>query len=245
MTVYILNQDDRIGSLNRLSASFGFAQLGEEVQHFADADMDDLPLQQGDMVVGGIGYARRAFEKLGLDVPHLDPIPPSLQGFAGRRLWSSSLGEVRQRVNAGEAIFVKPAPDQPKRFTGSVLSTFRDLIPTAHLDDALIVDCAEPVHFMAEYRCFVLHGDVLGVRPYTGDPLMFPDPEVIKAAIAAFSPSPASYTLDIGVTDNGRTLLVEINDAYACGSYGLHPVDYARFIAARWAELWQSHSDRT
>ena len=240
MTVYILEQDDRIGSLNRLSASVGFAQMGEEVRHFTDAQMDDLPLKHGDIVVGGIGYARRAFEKLGLDVPHLDPIPQSLQGFAGRRLWTASMGEVRKRVQSGEAIFVKPAPDQPKRFTGTVLSSFRDLIPTAHLDDALMVDCAEPVRFLVEYRCFVLHRDILGVRPYTGDPLVFPDAQVITSAIAAFDPAPASYTLDMGITDDGRTLLVEINDAYACGAYGLPPVDYARFIAARWAEFWDA-----
>ena len=216
----------------------GFTQLGEEVVQYTDDQMDDLLLETGDIVVGGIGYARRAFERLGLDVPHLDPVPASLQAFAGRQLWKSTIGEVRRRVNAGEAIFVKPLPDQPKRFTGQVLASFRDLIPTAHLEDAELVDCSEPVRFLAEYRCFVLRSDVLGVRPYTGDPLLFPDPRMIEQAIAAFEGAPSSYTLDVAITDDERTLLVEINDAYACGAYGLPPADYARFIAARWAELW-------
>ena len=47
-----------------------------------------------------------------------------------------------------------------------------------------------------------------------------------------------AYSLDIGVDDKGRTLLIECNDAYALGCYGLNPIDYAKFISARWAQLF-------
>ena len=238
MVVYILKQDDRVGSLNRLTASFGFAALGEQVVEYDDAAFETLPLERGDIVVGGIGYVRRACERMGVDVPHLEPIPEPLVPFAGRKLWRTSLADVRKRVSEGETLFMKPAPDQPKLFTGVVLSGFRDLIATAHLDDALVVDCAEPVQFVSEYRTFVLHGEVIGVRPYTGDPLQFPAADVIRDAISAFDQAPVAYSLDVGVTAEGRTLLVEINDAYALGAYGLFPIVYAKFIAARWAELW-------
>jgi hypothetical protein len=43
--------------------------------------------------------------------------------------------------------------------------------------------------------------------------------------------------LDWGVTDTGETRLVEANDAYALGYYGLQSVLYARMIDARWEEL--------
>ena len=91
--------------------------------------------------------------------------------------------------------------------------------------------------FQSEYRTFVLHGEVLGLRHYAGDPLLFPSAETIRSAISAFRRSPVAYTLDIGITSDGRSLLVEINDAYACGAYGLTPLRYAKFIAARWDEL--------
>jgi hypothetical protein len=39
------------------------------------------------------------------------------------------------------------------------------------------------------------------------------------------------------VDAQGRTLVVEANDGFALGAYGLMPVDYARLLAARWAEL--------
>lgn len=239
MTVHILAPDDTIFSVNRDIARVGFAQLGEEVRLFAPGDFDALALFPGDIVVGGIRYARQGMERLGIPVPDLDSIPEALMPFAGRRIWQATMAEARQLAGNGSAIFVKPLPDRPKLFTGTLLSSFADLIPTAHIADAEPVICAEPVDFVTEYRGFVLHGDLIDLRPYRGDPLRFPDPQVIRAALAAQSQAgaPAAYALDFGVTSEDRTLVVEINDSYAVGAYGLSPMRYARLIATRWAEL--------
>ncbi|MEL7099696.1 MAG: ATP-grasp domain-containing protein [Pseudomonadota bacterium] len=242
MPVFILDQDGSPGDLNRLTAQLGFAQLGEEVIGYTDASFDTLPLKAGDIVVGGVGYVRRAQARLGLHMPDIPAIPGPLRSFAGRDLWQAPLAEVRERVNAGEAIFVKPAPDQTKRFTGAVWSAFRDLIETAHLPGDTLVDCAGIVDFRAEYRTFVQHGDILDMRPYKGDPLCLPNPDVVRDAVAAYADGPAAYALDVGVTAEGATLVVEVNDAYATGAYGLAPVRYAGWITARWTELWSAHN---
>ena len=42
---------------------------------------------------------------------------------------------------------------------------------------------------------------------------------------------------NFGKTDDGRTLLIEMNDGFAIGCYGLDDTLYAKFLAARWAEL--------
>ena len=39
------------------------------------------------------------------------------------------------------------------------------------------------------------------------------------------------------ITLGGYELVVEVNDAYALGAYGLPPLRYAAMIDARWAEL--------
>lgn len=52
-----------------------------------------------------------------------------------------------------------------------------------------------------------------------------------------FSDAPNGYGIDFGVTDDGRTLLIEVNDGYALGSYGMYYLDYAKLLSARWAEL--------
>ena len=53
---------------------------------------------------------------------------------------------------------------------------------------------------------------------------------------------PAACSMDVCCTRDGRTLLVELNDAYALGCYGLPKIAYAKFISARWSELLE-HKD--
>ncbi|MEO1293756.1 MAG: ATP-grasp domain-containing protein, partial [Pseudomonadota bacterium] len=230
MIVHILRPDATAFSLNRQAAYVGFIKRGAEVQFF-DADAQDtLLLDPEDIVVGGIGIVHGAFSRLGWSIPALPSVPPELSRFAGRKVWRGPLIDARREVERGRQIFVKPLPEEPKRFAGQALTSFADLIATAHIPDETVVECAEIVPFVSEYRCFVLAGDVIGVRPYTGDPLRFPDPAVIREAVAAFPSAPRAYALDVGVTEDGQTLLVEVNDAYALGAYGLAPVRYAALI---------------
>lgn len=63
------------------------------------------------------------------------------------------------------------------------------------------------------------------------------DPCIIEDAIKAYSTAPHAYGIDFGVTSNGETLLVEVNEGYALGCYGLSPHLYARLLITRWAEL--------
>ena len=66
------------------------------------------------------------------------------------------------------------------------------------------------------------------------------DSDVLRKMLEAFlnwEERPAACSMDICVTENGRTLLVELNDAYSLGCYGLPGVPYAKFISARWSQL--------
>lgn len=240
MPVYILRPDGSVSSLNRQNALVGFGLRGEETRLFDLDEIDALPLTRADIVVGGIGVAHRALERLGLAIPALDSTPPALAEFAGRKTWRGPLGAARQAVARGETLFVKPLPAQHKLFTGQPLRQFSDLLSTAHLPDETLVDCAELTPFLSEHRAFVLHGEIVGLRHYKGDPLIFPDAGRLRAAVAAYRDAPAGYALDIGVAEDGRTLLVEVNDGYAAGAYGLPPLRYAAVIEARWAELRRS-----
>ncbi|MEJ0101624.1 MAG: ATP-grasp domain-containing protein [Bacteroidota bacterium] len=47
------------------------------------------------------------------------------------------------------------------------------------------------------------------------------DYKVIEKAVKAFKDSPKAYALDFGLTADGRLLLVEANEGYSIGSYGL------------------------
>lgn len=78
---------------------------------------------------------------------------------------------------------------------------------------------------------------MLAVQPYRGAWQAQFSAAVVESMVGAYGGAPRAYAFDIGVTTHGHTLLVEVNEGYAVGSYGLQPVLYAKFLSARWAEL--------
>ena len=55
--------------------------------------------------------------------------------------------------------------------------------------------------------------------------------------MADYKSSPNAYGLDFGVDEKNVMKLVEVNDGHSLGTYGISAVKYAKFLAARWAEL--------
>lgn len=85
---------------------------------------------------------------------------------------------------------------------------------------------SEPMQIDAEYRVLVCRGVVQGVQYYNGDPLLFPDAELIKSAVHEMEfytcsnrNIPRSYTIDVGVNKDVGTFLIEIHNFVACGTY--------------------------
>ena len=66
---------------------------------------------------------------------------------------------------------------------------------------------------------------------------VFPDMNIVDAAISEYKSQPAGYSIDFGVTNDGRTLLIECNDGWSLGNYGLNDVTYSTLLAKRWLQL--------
>ena len=237
MIAHIQKHQGEFANINTLTAFLGFREKGYEVRFFEYPDLPYSDIQPDTPVMGGIPVVVAALTHLGIVVPELPSIPAALQGFAGRQAWLSTMQEARNLVSDGRSIFVKPVPADRKLFSGIVFRQFRDTIATAHVPPEYPVVCSDVVDFVSEYRAFVLESEVLGLRHYKGDFRVFPDPAVIDSAVATYSSSPTAYGIDFGVASDGRTLLVETNEAYSLGCYGLTPVLYSTFLERRWAEL--------
>jgi hypothetical protein len=222
-------------SVNNYLAMDGFQQMGWEIVPYTDATpvQGDAP---DEIVVGHIAAVRASLRGLGLEVPAELGYPEVLRPFLGRRLWQSTINTVAAHPESWP-VFVKPVHDA-KKFTGVLVRRTGDLIGCGDQYQDTPVWCAEPVQFVAEWRCFVRYGRVLDARPYTGDWRAHFDPAVVEAALAAYLPeAPAAFALDVGVTAAGATLVVEINDGHSLGAYGLPPLAYAKFLSARWAQM--------
>ena len=88
--------------------------------------------------------------------------------------------------------------------------------------------------------CFVYYDEIIDVRPYKGDWHYNYNPDVLDQIMNQFTQwdeRPMACSIDIGVTKDGRTLLIECNDAYSLGAYGLEDYKYAKLLSARWSQL--------
>ena len=242
MIAYIQKHRGEFANINTLTAFLGFQEKGYDMRCFDVSELDALPLDLDSLVVGGVRTVLAAFQKIGIVPPEIPSIPPLLESFAGRKSWLGTMAEAEAEIYAGRMIFVKPIPADGKLFVGTPFRTFRDTIPTAHIPQNHPVVLAEIVDFISEYRAFVSDGEILGLRHYKGDFRIFPDPKIIDAAIAAYRPSPVAYAIDFGITKEGRTLLVETNEAFSLGCYGLTPLLYSTLLERRWEELKSKHS---
>lgn len=206
--------------------------MGHEIVMFHTSE----ELQQsaiGDVVVGYVGTVRRRLADFNIITPEMD-YPDELTSFLGRRIWKTKMSQVTNHPEIWP-VFVKPVEN--KKFTGVVVRSTRDLVGCGICGEDPDVFCSEIVNFKAEWRCFVRYGRFLDVRPYKGDWRLHYNPNIIEAAVKDFTAAPNGYAIDFGVTEDGRTLMIEVNDGYALGCYGLLYLDYAKLLSARWAEL--------
>lgn len=222
-------------SVNFAVAAKGFHDMGWEIIGYKQLTTIVSDLQRDDIVVDFGDESRQALQALGVTPPAFATYPDPLRSFLGRQIWTSTINTIAAQPEQWP-VFVKPR-DESKKFTGVLVRSPRDLIGCGDPNTDTPVWCAAPVRFQREWRCFVRYGSILDVRPYKGDWRVSYDARVIEAAVAAWSDQPRGWALDIGVDAQGRTLVVEANDGFALGAYGLVPHDYARLLSARWTEL--------
>lgn len=204
-----------------------------EIRFFEN--IDEVPKNKRYMVVGCIEDTIIHLKRLGIDVPKPLNIPEELMDYTKRKIEIMTMAEFKK--NATVPIFVKPY-DELKKFPSGVLknqssiNTFFNEIP-----DNFKVMTSEIVNMVTEYRGFVRRGKLVGLKNYIGDFRVFPDVNVIDECISKYTSAPISYTIDFAVTDKGETILIECNDGWSVGNYGLDGEIFAGFLMDRWIEM--------
>lgn len=106
--------------------------------------------------------------------------------------------------------------------TEEIWESSKNVFDTAlHLNKDDLFVYSSLVNVLSEYRVYVLNGKIDSIAHYDGDPLVFPDVELIKKANLIYSTQkdyPKSYTLDIMVTDEG-TSIIECHTLFSTGLY--------------------------
>jgi len=200
-----------------------------------------LALAPDTLVAGYVPVVLGALQQLGVPAPEPDDYPACLRALLHRRIWESTVGEVEGAENEGRsaAVFVKPK-GRVKQFTGFVVESRADLWRFGSVSRRQLVYCSDVVRWVSEHRVFVIDGAIVGVRPYEGDPAVKPDEGVVAGAVSALGAAGAAvagFGIDFGVLASGATALVERNDGFSLGSYGLPDALYTDLLIARWREL--------
>ena len=84
---------------------------------------------------------------------------------------------------------------------------------------------SEVINILSEYRVFVFHGRIIGLKHYDGQFDIFPNMDIIHEMVKVYTKCPPAYTLDIAVTDKNDTVVIECHDFFSCGLYGFEHVN--------------------
>jgi hypothetical protein len=192
-----------------------------------------------DLVAGTIQFMQHAVRQYGKELAEHTPYPECLKPFMHRKTWQlDTLAQAKAMLDSGRKFFIKPV--HWKVFTGFV-AEYSDDFRFNGVSNQTPVYLSEVVEFIAEYRAYVAHGEVLTVEFAGGDERcgMIPHPTIFEAVkILTQHGVPAGYAIDFGILTTGQTALVELNDGFSIGAYGnITAEQYWKVIAARWPEL--------
>jgi|TARA_R110000824_G_scaffold156963_1_gene330331 hypothetical protein len=223
--------------------------LGFEIVEFDADDMENtltcyqLDIEK-DVIFGSVKTTAVFFEACGIETPTYLGYPEELKSFLGRRIIETTFEDVHRHKYP---VFIKPS-EGVKKFTGCLIERGQQLGFLRDFDNVTDFDkvfLSEPMEFISEYRCFVHEGELKGIQFYLGDFKVFPDIDVIESAIKRYTTANCAYTLDVGVTKDFSTWLVEVNDMWAIGSYGMDGETYALMCVRRMREIGRQAKGET
>ena len=174
--------------------------------------------------VGSVEFVHKYFENNGIPIPAPINVPSDLWTICGLRPRL-----VKSEKCLGKDCFVKSA-DQIKHPLNGVMSK----TPSSGLWQ--VTDLVSE-GFVSEWRCFVFNQRLLDVKNYSGDWYKVPDKLFILEAIDLWKSAPPAYTLDIGVTNNGNSI-IECHNFYSCGLYGFSFRSKYPQMLSQWYSWW-------
>ena len=215
-------------------AAMGARTMGHHVKTFRHHDA--IPVVPTNIVVGSVEMCLGWLGKLDIEptLVDLEPFRPYLR--RSHDIWS--MDDVRENIKWGKGpLFIKPARTI-KAFTGFVVNDLLmlDVFSEGYNGEVIV---QSPMEFVSEWRVYVNNNTIIGCKHYSGEHLLFPKRHFVNNVFNTAKEvlDYHSYTLDFGILTDGTTALIECNDGFAIGDYGLEPRTYYLFCRDRWLQL--------
>jgi hypothetical protein len=221
MKVYIKKAENSLFE----QAKCGFIQMGYEIVYYNKLETE---IENDSIVVGFISDILNIQKLMQFDNLKQIDYPTELIDYLYRDFKIISINNLPDKY----PYFIKPI--SIKSFSGRVIKEYKDLIGT--LDTELYF--TETIYnIISEYRCFILNGELIGVKHYKGSPFKCLQEKTVLDMIDKYKNSPNAYSMDIGITECGKTILIECNNGYSTGNYGMSDIMYAKFLKQSYLDI--------
>jgi ATP-grasp domain, R2K clade family 2 len=208
--------------------------ISNQYLRFSESD-----LQSYDCCVGGLNFSRWILFILGIKNYDISCYPKQLEHFLFRNIYTTELNQIINNIPKNR--FIKPT--KSKRFNAFISNSDTCLDNLVNLDDNETIYISDLIDFISEWRVYVRNSNIENICFYKGNCTLFPNVNTIRQMIQSYSDSPCCYALDVGISNIPNknlfniTTLVEINDFYSIGNYGLDPTTYAKMLFERWQQI--------
>lgn len=227
-----------------VSALIGFRESQMDTILFED--IEEVPTSKFNIVVSNIEDTNKYFNRFGIPPKQALNIPDQLNkyDYLRRGIGTFDMKYFREnykdilKTNGG--IFIKPN-GRSKEFIAGVMKKPETIDCFKNISDDCPILLSEVIDIVSEYRGYVYDKKLQGLYWYTGDFKKFPDTDLIDEMIEKYTDQPAGFSLDVGITNNGQTVLIECNDGWSLGNYGLSPSKYKKLLTKRWIEIFKSY----
>lgn len=216
----------------------GRPDAGYRVVQTNDSDLTEILTARDDVVpVGTIEFVERILG--GHILPLNIPEPLAAEKFTGRKVWRDiSATELSALLMSGEELFIKSA-SQCKAWAPCTV-TEKDISKLLPLERFF---ASQYIELFSEWRVFVFHREIQDARPYAAEKgawFVAPSLSAVDEMVKAYADPPPAYTLDVGVTPDGKTVIIEAHPFIACGLYGFSSSRIPAMLAQ--AYHWQKNT---
>lgn len=182
------------------------------------------------LFVGSVEFMKAVFNRVGKTNVRL---PKN----SNREHTIQKLGDVKKVAKDGKKMFIKPF--DIKLFTGFVIDQMQ-YTSISGIPDDIEVMVYEPFNspIKSEWRCYINNNKVEYVANYAGDFFYPIDSNYLRNVIQENKDTfPCAYTIDIGVLGSGENVVIEYNDMWAIGNYGVPNDLYVRMLKERYFDI--------
>lgn len=195
-------------------------------------------LIKSNVFIGSTEFMREVFKRVGINDVRL---PMN----SNRSHLLMTLGEFFNK-KVDKHYFIKPV--EIKLFTGFVYDGCNYPSIQSLPNDTKIYVYEVLPKILSEWRIYVYRNRLTDSCFYSGNFRITPNydwiDELIKVNKELIDPFPDTYVIDVGILENGEMTVIEYNDMWAIGNYGVPNDIYYSMLKERYFDIIRNHDNR-